>query len=70
MSDISRSESSLNYSFSTLAAGLGTSAAYLGSLLYMMSGVREAGVPDRDQTRGMVTSLWVVCDCVGGNDHT
>ena len=23
-------------------------------------------MPDRDQTRAMVTSLWVCCDCVGG----
>ena len=32
----------------------------------MIEGVTMSGVPDRDQTRGMVTSLWVCCDCVGG----
>ena len=32
----------------------------------MMAGVQCAGLPDKDQTRGMVTSLWVCFDCFGG----
>ena len=39
---------------------------YFGSLMYMIDGVIiSSGVPDKDQTRGMVTGLWVVCDCIG-----
>ena len=38
---------------------------YFGSLMYMIDGVIKSGVPDKDQTRGMVTGLWVVCDCIG-----
>ena len=49
-----------------LILGSGTSAVYIGSLLLIMSGVQAAGLPDKDQTRGMVTSLWVCCDCLGG----
>ena len=26
----------------------------------------EAGLPDKEQTRGMVSSLWVMADSVGG----
>ena len=33
--------------------------------MYMIDGVIKSGVPDKDQTRGMVTGLWVVCDCIG-----
>ena len=46
--------------------GVGTAATYIGTLLYMMRGVSEAGLPDKEQTRGMVSSLWVMADSVGG----
>ena len=32
--------------------GVGSAAVYIGSLLYMMKGVSEAGLPDKEQTRG------------------
>jgi len=51
---------------SLISQGVGTSAVYFGSLMYMIDGVIKSGVPDKDQTRGMVTGLWVVCDCIGG----
>ena len=47
-------------------AGVGTAAAYIGSLFYMMRGVAACGLPDKEQTRAMVTSLWICCDCLGG----
>ena len=46
--------------------GLGSAFTYIGTLLYMMKAVSEAGLPDTDQTRGMVSSLWVIFDCLGG----
>ena len=62
--------------------GLGSAATYIGSLLYMLRGVSNAGLPDTDQTKGkrlifpslyyhllltgMVSSLWVISDCIGG----
>jgi len=46
--------------------GLGSGATYLGSLLLMMKGVGLAGLPDKEQTRGMVSSLWISADCIGG----
>merc|ERR1712106_533282 len=46
--------------------GMGSAATYLGTLLYMMKGVTEAGLPDNEQTKGMVSSLWVISDCIGG----
>ena len=32
----------------------------------LLAGVSEAGLPDKEQTRGMVSSLWVMADSVGG----
>ena len=32
----------------------------------MLSSARDAGLPDNDQVKGMVSSLWVVAICVGG----
>ena len=46
--------------------GMGFAATYIGTLLYMMKSARESGLPDTEQTYGMVSSLWVVADCVGG----
>ena len=52
--------------FSVGLQGLGSGATYLGSLLLMMRAVLEAGLPDKEQTRGMVSSLWISADCIGG----
>ena len=52
--------------FSVGLQGLGSGATYLGSLLLMMRGVVTAGLPDKEQTRAMVSSLWVISDCIGG----
>jgi len=52
--------------FSLTIQGIGSAATYIGSLLFMMKGVSDAGLPDKEQTRGMVSSLWVISDCVGG----
>lgn len=46
--------------------GLGSAATYLGSLLYMLKGVKEAGLPETEQVKSMVSSLWIVSDCFGG----
>lgn len=46
--------------------GLGSAATYLGSLLLMMKGVKDAGLPETEQTKSMVSSLWIVADCLGG----
>ena len=46
--------------------GIGFAATYIGTLLYMMKSARESGLPDNEQTIGMVSSLFVVSDCVGG----
>ena len=32
----------------------------------MLKSARDAGLPDNDQVKGMVSSLWVVAICVGG----
>ena len=45
---------------------LGSAETYIGALLYMMKCARESGLPETEQTHGMVSSLWVVADCVGG----
>ena len=31
-----------------------------------MKGFKDAGLPDNEQTKCMVSSLWVVSDCAGG----
>ena len=46
--------------------GMGSAATYLGALLYMMKSCVRSGLPDNEQTNGMVSSLWVVSDCIGG----
>ena len=46
--------------------GLGSAFTYIGSLVFMMRGALGAGLPDKEQTRGMVSSLWVISDCAGG----
>ena len=51
---------------SMLVQGIGSAGTFLASLLYMMKSIREAGLPETDQSKGMVSSLWVVGDCIGG----
>jgi len=46
--------------------GLGSAATYLGSLLFMMKAVKEAGLPDSEQVKSMVSSIWIVADNLGG----
>ena len=46
--------------------GLGSAATFLATLLYMMKSTADAELPDSEQTRGMVSSFWVVSDCAGG----
>lgn len=46
--------------------GMGSAATYLGSLLLMMKGVKDAGLPETEQVKSMVSSLWIVGDCLGG----
>ena len=45
--------------------GMGSAATYLGSLLFMLKSCIDSGLPDNEQTNGMVSSLWVVSDCFG-----
>ena len=52
--------------FSLVLQGIGSAATFLGSLLYMMKSILAAGLPDNDQSNGMVSSLWIVGDCAGG----
>ena len=46
--------------------GLGSAFSYIGSLVFMMRAALGAGLPDKEQTRAMVSGLWVVSDCAGG----
>ena len=46
--------------------GIGSSFTYIGTLLCMMDSVFASGLPDKEQTRAMVSSLWVISDCIGG----
>ena len=45
---------------------MGSAATYLGALVYMLKSAAAAGLPESEQTKGMVSSLWVVADCIGG----
>ena len=38
----------------------------MGSLMYMMNSVAESGVPEGEQSEGMVSSLWLVATGGGG----
>ena len=46
--------------------GLGSAFTYIGSLVFMMRAALGAGLPDKEQTRAMVSGLWVISDCTGG----
>ena len=47
--------------------GLGSAFTYIGSLVFMMKAALGAGLPDKEQTRAMVSSLWVISDCAGSH---
>ena len=51
---------------SLVVQGLGSAFTYIGSLVYMMRAAQGAGLPDKEQTRAMVSGLWVISDCAGG----
>ena len=38
--------------------GIGSAATYIGSLLFMLKGVSEAGLPDNEQTRGVSINMY------------
>jgi len=46
--------------------GIGSAATYLGTLLLMLQGVKTAKLPENEQVKSMVSSLWIVSDCLGG----
>jgi hypothetical protein len=33
---------------------------------FNVKGVRDAGLPETEQTKSMVSSIWIVADCLGG----
>ncbi|XP_023339119.1 MFS-type transporter SLC18B1 isoform X2 [Eurytemora carolleeae] len=45
--------------------GLGTAGTFLGALLLMMKGTGLGGLPDTEQVKGMVSSLWLLGVCLG-----
>ena len=42
--------------------GIGSAATYIGSLLFMLKGVSEAGLPDNEQTRGVSLNMCTIID--------
>lgn len=46
--------------------GVATSATYIGSLVFMLKAAQRARLPDCERVKGMVASLWIVADCLGG----
>ena len=45
--------------------GIGISFVYIGTLLTMMGELEACGLPNTDQSKGMVSSLWTVAVCLG-----
>ena len=45
--------------------GVGFSFVYIGSLLTMMGELPACGLPETEQSKGMVSSLWTVAVCMG-----
>jgi predicted MFS family arabinose efflux permease len=45
--------------------GIGFSLVYIGSLLTMMGELQACGLPETEQSKGMVSSLWTVAVCMG-----
>ena len=44
--------------FGLVIQGIGVSATFISTLVFMMSESVAQGAPDTEQTRGMITSLW------------
>ena len=45
--------------------GVGFSFIYIGSLLTMLGELSDCGLPETEQSKGMVSSLWTVAVCLG-----
>ena len=45
--------------------GIGFSLVYIGSLLTMLGELQQCSLPDTEQSKGMVSSLWTVAVCLG-----
>ena len=45
--------------------GIGFSFVYIGSLLSMMGELSACGLPETEQSKGMVSRLWTVAVCLG-----
>ena len=52
--------------FGLVIQGIGVSATFISTLVYMMSESVIQGAPDTEKTRGMITSLWFVSENVAG----
>jgi len=52
--------------FGLVIQGIGVSATFISTLVFMMSESVAQGAPDTEQTRGMITSLWFVSENVAG----
>ena len=46
--------------------GIGVSATFISTLVFMMSESVLQGAPDTEQTQGMITSLWFVSENIAG----
>ena len=46
--------------------GMGTAMSNTGFLAYMPKSAISSGLPDSEQTRGMASSLYIVCFFLGG----
>ena len=45
--------------------GIGTAAVFLGSMVFMIKSASDAGLPESEQTKGMISGLWIVAMCGG-----
>jgi len=52
--------------FGLVIQGIGVSATFISTLVFMMNESVAQGAPDTEQTRGMITSLWFVSENVAG----
>ena len=46
--------------------GVGVSATFISTLVFMMNESVIQGAPDTEQTQGMITSLWFVSENIAG----
>ena len=51
---------------SIVVQGVGSAATFLATLLYMIRSTMDAGLPQSEQVKSMVSSIWVLADCAGG----